>query len=72
MARDYMSVMSKEQRTVRRCGDDFPHRRGIRIDDLRQQVTRSYSISRMMVTDQDAACFIVDVYNLFLLYQFRY
>ena len=39
MACDYMGMMGKEQSAVRRCADDFPDRRGIRVDDLRQRLS---------------------------------
>ena len=63
-----LCMMGKEQRAVCRRADPLLHIRGIRVNNLRQQIAFSDKIRRMMVTDQDPSSFIVDVHKLFFFY----
>lgn len=59
--RNQLGMMGKKQCAVRGRTDFFPHLRRIRIYDLRQEVTGSYKIRRMVIPYQDSAFFIVNV-----------
>ena len=59
--RNQLGMMGKKQCAVRGRTDFFPHLRRIRIDNLRQEVTGSYKIRRMVIPYQDPAFFIVNV-----------
>ena len=67
-----LCVMGKEQRAVCRRADSLLYIRGIRVNDFRQKIALSNEIRRVMVTDQDAACFIVDVHKFFFFNCFRF